>query len=146
MKTPDENKRGLEWEEVDKALQKVHFDDVGVDTSRPKTPAEIKQGMKCCMGDICAFHCDEYPYADCDADVDDGCDDNGRRLLDDAMAYIRQLEAERDAAVSELIGTCQVCRWEETEKCASCHFNADAWNVHESNWEWRGLPEPPKEE
>lgn len=50
-----------------------------------------------------------------------------------------QLERERDAAVSELIGTCQVCRWEETEKCASCHFNTDAWNAHESHWEWRGV-------
>ena len=52
-----------------------------------------------------------------------------------------QLEQERDAAVNELIGTCQVCRWEETEKCASCHFNSDAWNVCESNWEWRGVKE-----
>lgn len=52
---------------------------------------------------------------------------------------IGQLQAERDAAVGELVGTCQVCRWEETEKCASCHFCEDAWNVHESNWEWRGV-------
>ena len=55
------------------------------------------------------------------------------------LDHIEQLEAERDAAVSELVGTCQVCRWEETAKCASCHFCEDAWNVHESNWEWRGV-------
>ena len=59
------------------------------------------------------------------------------RLMDEK----KQLERERDAAVNELIGTCQVCRWEETEKCASCHFNSDAWNVCESNWEWRGVKE-----
>ena len=52
---------------------------------------------------------------------------------------IGQLEAERDAAVSELVGTCQVCRWEGTEKCDSCHFCEDAWNVHESRWQWRGV-------
>lgn len=60
-------------------------------------------------------------------------------LLKDVLSYIQQLEVERDVAVKELIGTCQVCRWEETEKCASCHFCEDAWNVHESNWEWRGV-------
>lgn len=59
-----------------------------------------------------------------------------------ARITVRTLEGlleERDAAVSELVGTCQVCRWEETEKCASCHFCADAWNVHDSNWEWKGV-------
>ena len=61
----------------------------------------------------------------------------GRALKMEERAH--QLEAERDAAVSELVGTCQVCRWEETAKCASCHFCEDAWNVHESNWEWRGV-------
>lgn len=49
-----------------------------------------------------------------------------------------RLNNERNQAVSELVGTCQVCLWEGTEKCASCHFNTEAWNVHESNWQWRG--------
>ena len=60
-------------------------------------------------------------------------------MISDALAYIQQLEDERDAAVSELVGCCPVCRWQDTEKCDSCHFNEDAWNVHESNWEWRGV-------
>lgn len=55
------------------------------------------------------------------------------------IQYCKELQAERDAAVGELVGTCEVCRWEETGKCASCHFNVDAWNAHESNWEWRGI-------
>ena len=93
-----------------------------------------------------------------DHDLIDACE-KAHASMADALAYIQQLEdhigditkkverleTERDAAVSELTGTCQVCRWEETEKCASCHFNTDAWNVHESNWEWRGQPELPKE-
>lgn len=52
---------------------------------------------------------------------------------------ISQLKAERDAAVGELVGCCHVCCWKDTEKCASCHFNEEAWNVHESNWEWQGI-------
>lgn len=84
-------------------------------------------------------------------------DDDVRRLLsvlreyttfghwfpaDLARITVRTLEGlleERDAAISELVGTCQVCRWEETAKCSSCHFCEDAWNVHDSNWEWKGV-------
>lgn len=53
-----------------------------------------------------------------------------------------RLSNERDAAVSEIVGTCQVCEWEDSEKCASCHFNTDAWNAYESNWQWRGVQKP----
>lgn len=67
------------------------------------------------------------------------CIENMTDKLNAAHDETAKLQAERDAAVSELVGTCQVCRWEETEKCASCHFCEDAWNVHESNWEWRGV-------
>lgn len=132
-----------------------------------RTPDEIKKGMECCMGDPLVWHCDECPYAEQGAEVDDGCDYNGAQVMQDALDLIQllqadnaqmnrcienmtdklnamndevaKLQAERDAAVSELVGTCQVCRWEETAKCASCHFCEDAWNVHESNWEWRGV-------
>lgn len=62
-----------------------------------------------------------------------------QELNDFLRDKVKQLEAERDAAVSELVGTCEVCRWEETAKCASCHFCEYAWNAHESNWEWRGV-------
>lgn len=101
-----------------------------------KTPDEIKKALEYCWknrSDIGVSVCNECPYL-------------GKRtgqckveLGLDALAYIQQLEAERDAAVSELVGTCQVCRWEETTKCASCHFCEYAWNAHESNWEWRGV-------
>lgn len=73
------------------------------------------------------------------------CIENMTDKLNEVNDEVAELQAERNAAVNELIGTCQVCRWEDTEKCASCHFNPEAWNVHESNWEWRGVQkEEPK--
>lgn len=97
-----------------------------------KTPDEIKKGLECCKKSFCFHECMRIcPYF-----KENSC---GVKLYNDALAYIQQLEAERDAAVNELIGTCPVCRWEDTEKCASCHFNTEAWNVHESNWQWRGV-------
>lgn len=83
---------------------------------------------------------DDCPDYDPDADLN-GVDAVQRsvKAREIALQAIERLEAERDAAVSELIGTCQVCRWEDTEKCADCHFNPEAWNVHESKWEWRGV-------
>ena len=98
-----------------------------------KTPDEIKKGLECCVIGPSAHYpkCGECPYM-----YESMCSDT---FLKDALAYIQRLEAERDAAVRELVGTCQVCRWEDTEKCADCHFNPEAWNAHESNWEWRGV-------
>lgn len=111
-----------------------------------KTPDEIKKGLE-----------DGVPYHVHKGEACLGYIALAETLhkMSDALAYIQQLEAantelltkcerlerERDAAVNELIGTCSVCRWEETKKCGSCHFNSDAWNVCESNWEWRGVKE-----
>lgn len=67
--------------------------------------------------------------------------DNGFQTLEELLQAYSQVKRERDAAVNELVGTCQVCLWEETVKCATCHFNEEAWNVHESKWEWRGVSE-----
>lgn len=113
-----------------------------------KTPEETKKGLALCVNtNPYNYQCEECPYVE----EDDGC----KSMMEDALALIQQLEEqnaelvrkteqlqrERDAAVNELVGTCQVCLWEETAKCATCHFNAEAWNVHESKWEWRGVPE-----
>ena len=138
-----------------------------------KTPDEIKRGLECCHITECGncpymtenIECREI-FSDALAYIRQLEAENTRRhekiielyntieslhgciqtIVENSKKTFRQLEAERDAVISELIGTCQVCRWEETEKCASCHFNTYAWNVHESKWEWRGLPEQPKEE
>ena len=67
------------------------------------------------------------------------CIENMTDKLNAMNDEVAKLQAERDAMASELVGTCQVCRWEETAKCASCHFCEHAWNAYESNWEWRGV-------
>lgn len=113
-----------------------------------RTPEEIKKGLECCMFDsegLC--NCDECPY------VDDGC--IYEMLNKDAIAYIRQLERERDAAVEQLKAVdvssyfeCAHCKHEElcdlpvwpcndcdNEECP-CHTCSDG-----SNWQWRGVQE-----
>ena len=123
-----------------------------------KTPDEIKKGMECCITDKCR-ECPYYPLYEvygcklarakdalaliqqlqADNAQQARCIENMTDKLNAANDEVAKLQTERDAAVSELIGTCQVCRWEDTEKCADCHFNPEAWNVHESKWNWRGV-------
>lgn len=69
-----------------------------------KTPDEIKKGLECCLGDTHAYHCDECPYADDESEVDDGCGDNGIRLLEDALTLIQQLEAQNNVMYHTIIG------------------------------------------
>lgn len=53
-----------------------------------KTPEEIKRGLECCTDDVDGFaRCWACPY-------EGGCDTDGYTLGCDALAYIRQLEAE----------------------------------------------------
>jgi len=123
-----------------------------------KTPDEIKKALEHCAGANpcmeCPFDGRDFPYCimrmnkdalalvqrlENDASFYKSIAALNDRTIDEQNGLIQQLQAERDAAVNELVGTCQVCRWEETAKCASCHFCEDAWNVHESNWQWRGV-------
>ena len=107
-----------------------------------KTPEEIKKGLECCLGDTHAYHCDECPYADDESEVDDGCDDNGIQLLEDALAYIQQLEAERDAAVALIPRACAYCKWYGTKHGG---FHPDCKNPNgcrnvsgiNTGWQWR---------
>lgn len=139
-----------------------------------KTPEEIKKGLECCYSPVDPMlRCEACPYygsivckmcLHTDAlaliqrlEADNAKKDENIQMLQDGNASLMKtideacektvrLERERDAAVNGLVGTCQVCLWEGTAKCATCHFNAEAWNVHESNWEWRGAPEQEKNE
>ena len=100
-----------------------------------KTPDEIKKGLECCKLGIswsstCAKGC---PYLN--EPVPGGrCEIS---LLRDALAYIQQLEVERDAAVKDMKNSrdCQCCkhydvRWDEP--CVHCD--------HDNNrFEWRGV-------
>ena len=91
-----------------------------------KSPDEIKKGIAHCGSAISCYGC---PYWD-------GDDCNGR-MEKDAVAYIQQLEAERDAAVADMKNSrdCQCCKhydvkWDEP--CVHCD--------HDNNFfEWRGV-------
>ncbi len=58
--------------------------------------------------------------------------------LDTIRHKLEQTESERDTLLKEVVGTCHVCKNEETDKYADCHFNVYAWNTHEDHWQWRG--------
>lgn len=105
-----------------------------------KTPEEIKKGLECRNSMIC--YTNGCPYYTLEDDVENGrpvsCLTKSGR---DALAYIQQLERERDAAVADLN-----CNW----KCAICKRFTNPINkcihYHQCGlsymfWEWRGVPE-----
>ena len=99
-----------------------------------KTPEEIKKGLECCKSNPTCSICPYYNEDDCQV------------MESDALAYIQQLERERDAAVKDLeamggdrpcCGTClhENCGTNE-EPCSSC------WAGYLINqWQWRGVQE-----
>lgn len=99
-KTPDEIKKGLEWDEVDESLRKIRFDDAGeVVEWKPKTSTDTKNGLLCCTIE---GGCNDCPYQQ-DCFQTDGFSE----LAGDALAYIQQLEAtvsEKEKVVAELSG------------------------------------------
>jgi hypothetical protein len=61
-----------------------------------------------------------------------------------ALAYIQQLERERDAAVKDITHVCAKCTFYEhrfladgslTDRCGTCVYNGMC------NWQWRGVQE-----
>lgn len=98
-----------------------------------KMPDEIKKGLECCKN---YQSCTEYGEPKCPYNDIRECVDT---LLDDALAYIRQIEAERDNYRDELTTElgCNTCK----------HFDNDAGAVSGyceycnmwSDWEWRGV-------
>lgn len=110
-----------------------------------KTPEEIKEGLECCAEyGNCSKGCPYNTIKDC-----------GHDLYSDALAYIQQLERERDAAVAQLKEVdvssyfeCAHCKHEElcdspvwpcndcdNEECP-CHTCSEG-----SNWQWCGAQE-----
>ena len=99
------------------------------DTINGRTPEEIKRGLECCSVDD--LSCSNCSYCvSCGADI--------HALERDALAYIQQLERERDAAVERLARykKCIDCsRYPEIKKnlfCDDC--------VHGNRWQWCGEP------
>ena len=106
-----------------------------------RTPDEIKKGLECCTPKYEAYRwktCEpKCPYS---ADIGVEC---RIQLMTDALAYIQQLERERDAAVRDMTeignacGTCYSCKhWDEKHPTACDRFlnGMDCW-------EWRGVQE-----
>lgn len=96
-----------------------------------KTPDEIKRGLGRCAPD---GGCHVCPYWQ---EPDGKCIPGLHR---DALAYIQQLERERDAAVYYIATKkeCKTCKHfshkASDEPCRSC-------GIGQSRWEWRGVEE-----
>lgn len=127
-----------------------------------KTPDEIKKGLECCLGDCHNYHCEECPYMNPDTVDYDGCPDNGRKLAEDALALIRQLteegeaairrastlmehiqqlEAERDAAVKDMTKIVQEYGEPYCEYCKNWKWNTcpPYCRTHSEGFRWRGV-------
>ena len=106
-----------------------------------RTPEEIKRGLECCNADVCYKVQGECPYDRISTCV--------RLMCADTLAFIRQLERERDAAVNDLetMGEdrayCDTCLHNNTdhkaEPCSSC---MSGYLIN--NWQWRGVQEVKK--
>lgn len=95
-----------------------------------KTPDEIKRGLECCQHGVCYGSVCPYYNSAC------------RRLGEDALAYIQQLERERDALIEhlKLRLVCPMCKHygQSTveEPCAWCgseHTNFEFCGVEEDD-------------
>lgn len=101
-----------------------------------KTPDEIKKGLECCTVEYCYHTQKGCPYRDYSLCVQNVCED--------ALAYIQQLERERDAAV-EVVSryrNCDVCTHmnEGGLMCTTCKYPSlvDVYPTFRPNWQWRG--------
>ncbi len=99
------------------------------------TPDEIKKAMQGCHSfEMCSL----CPYFSLSVTL--GCK---RRRNADALAYIQQLERERDAAVADICKTCSTCKHyyynRQDDDTADCLWFDGCKN--EDHWEWRGVKE-----
>lgn len=92
-----------------------------------KKPEEIKKWMECCS--IIPPKCNECP-----ANIENSlCDIS---MLRSTLAYIQQLERERDAAVEILRSMhCGTCIYDEHYPIPNVCFDC----IEYCNWEWRGV-------
>lgn len=100
-----------------------------------KKPEEIEKGLECCAEyGNCSEGCPYNQIKDC-----------GHDLYSDALAYIQQLERERDAAVKELYGKCPYCINYTPNGFIKCFNLATCKHIGnggaDDNWQWRGVQE-----
>lgn len=102
-----------------------------------KTPEEIKKGLVCCTTDDDGFaDCNSCPYYL----TNNPC---YYAMNADALAYIQQLERERDAAVKILTDIVHSTDWfGDVDICAACKKdNCKECRFYNEGFEWRGVPE-----
>lgn len=103
------------------------------DTINGRTPEEIKKGMECCCTED--LHCSGCNYCNiCDIDV--------HAIDRDALAYIQQLERERDAAVENIFPWCGNCKHEKLGYGVGPCPPIEEYLTNDcGNWEWCGVQE-----
>ena len=112
-----------------------------------KTPDGIKKGLECCAEDECFGERENCPYSG-EPSLCVGS------MCVDALAYIQQLEREKEALLTALKCTdleCEHCKhcniMENVCKydCSDCELDADNCPCKEcrknSHWEWAGIKE-----
>ena len=103
-----------------------------------KTPDEIKKGLGSCSADECHGDHVDCPYIGNVLCI--------REICYDALAYIQQLEREKDALLKDLRATdpCDNCKycgtaWECDGDCSFC-YHSETCQCREcdddSHWEW----------
>lgn len=110
------------------------------DTINGRTPEEIKRGLVDAI--------EEASWVVEGGDAHDLIDavEKAHASMADALAYIQQLEHERDAAVEQLrrgYRECTSCKFSEdtpenNKVCGECRVTDD---LLYSNWQWRGVQE-----
>lgn len=106
-------------------------------------PEEIKKGLECCAGvGRCRSECPYYASNNTLACT------NKKSM--DALAYIHQLERERDALL-EIVrneADCKVCKYLKEEcngDCSFCEIEGPCacarCTTEDSHWEWAGIKE-----
>ena len=108
----------------------------------PKTPDEIKKAMLHCSPVSCRSN--DCPYKDDTPKYEGDMPVCRMKLWHDMVCLIRQLEAERDAAVACLKkaanekGECFGCKWYNGKNCTHPDYKM-LCSSHDDKWEWRGV-------
>lgn len=113
-------------------------------TINGRTPEEIKKGLECCYGDKEKRLCDKCPNSVMVEGYSWPMCLNFDSVGEDALAYIQQLERERDAAVKDIGRCCATCI-HYNPKCGECTTNG-CFQISgvNSKWKWRGVPQEDK--